>query len=420
VEARAAGAGMQSFCPAPTVPWPPAMRASLFWLTAVLVCITGAARARGYTPEGECNGWPRAALTTPAGHCVALVADEREGLRMPRRLLELGPGRFWIVDMGSWEPRRGRLLEMVLGRPGERPVVRVLADKLDRPLGLVRGPDGKVYVGEAGTVWRTPVPPAGGAPQREDVITGLPDDGAHPLKELAFGEPGRLYLNVGSFSDACRNDAQAQPAPCPERQGERPRAAVYEARLGGPGFTLQSLRPFSLGLRNSVALAWVPGTGLLQGENSIDYFEAGLPPEELNLLHPGSDHGWPYCVGDGVPARGYDKRHDCKATAKPLALWPAHAAPLAMLHATQGPYRGQVFVSWHGHRSTGHRVVGFTLDAKGRPGTPREWISGWTQQEGLRPNGAPTGLALDADGRLWVADDRNRTILVLMPEASAR
>jgi hypothetical protein len=26
----------------------------------------------------------------------------------------------------------------------------VLADKLDRPLGLARGPDGKVWIGEAG------------------------------------------------------------------------------------------------------------------------------------------------------------------------------------------------------------------------------------------------------------------------------
>ena len=51
---------------------------------------------------------------------------------MLRRLLEVAPGCFWIVDMGDWEPRRGRLLETTLGRPGERPQVRTLAEKLDR------------------------------------------------------------------------------------------------------------------------------------------------------------------------------------------------------------------------------------------------------------------------------------------------
>lgn len=68
--------------------------------------------------------------------------------------------------------------------------------------------------------------------------------------------------------------------PCAELTGARPRAAVYEAVLGGPNVTLQSLRPFARGLRNSVALAYVSDAGvLLQGENSIDYVDATAPPD---------------------------------------------------------------------------------------------------------------------------------------------
>ncbi len=389
-----------------------------FLATTLALLLPACAAARGYQPEGDCGGWPRVALTTPAGWCVGLVADERDGLRMPRRLLEVSPGRFWLIDMGSWERRRGRLLEMTLGTPGQRPTVRVLAQALDRPLALLRGPDGRIYIAESGTVWRTPLPAAGGAIQREDLITGLPDDGAHPLKELAFGEGGTLYINVGSATDACRNDAQQQPQPCPERQGDKPRAAVYVAVLGGPGFTLQSLRPFATGLRNSLALVHVPRVGLLQGENSIDYPDAAAPAEELNLLRDGADHGWPYCVAARAPARGYEKRFDCRKTTAPLALWPAHVAPLAMLHATHGPLQGQVLVAWHGHRPAGRRVVGFALDAQGRPqGQPTDWIGGWTERAPHRPTGTPAGLALDEQGRLWVVEDRNRSVLVLMPDA---
>lgn len=386
-------------------------------LSCTLLLTGTAALARGYTPDGECGGWPRVALATPKGWCVGLVAEERDGLRMPRRLLEVAPGRFWIIDMGSWEPRRGRLLEMTLGRPGERPQVRTLAEKLDRPLALVRGPDGLVYIGEAGVVWRTPLPAPGESPKREDVITGLPNDGAHPLTELTFSPDGKLYLNVGASSDACRNDAQQQHMPCPDREGKRPRAAVYEAVLGGPKRTMQMLRPFATGLRNSMALAFVPGLGLLQGENSIDYPNAQAPVEELNLLRDGSDHGWPYCVGQRVPARGYEGRADCKRTAAPLQPWPAHAAPLSMLFAMHGPLKGQLVVAWHGHRPTGRRVVGFAVDARsGVAATPTEWIAGREAVPGRAPVMTPAGVSLDAKGQLWVVEDRNRTVLVLLPD----
>jgi glucose/arabinose dehydrogenase len=386
-------------------------------LFAIASVASAAAHARGYTPQGTCEGWPRVALKTPKGFCVALVADERDGLRMPRRLLEVAPGRFWIIDMGSWERRKGRLLEMTLAAPGERPAIRVLAERLDRPLALVRGPDARLYVGEAGVVWRTVLPAPGGDIQREDVITGLPDGGSHPLKELAFGDDRRLYVGVGSASDACRDNAQRHPVPCPERAGVLPRAAVYEVLLAGPSFTLRSLRPHATGLRNSIALAFVPGTGVMQGENSIDYPDEKAPAEELNRLRDGSDHGWPYCVENRRAARGYEQRVDCAKTTRPAALWPAHAAPLSMVWADRGPMKGQLVVAWHGHRAGGQRVVGVAIDAQGKASKPQDWISGWTASPGVRPRGTPAGVSLDAQGRLWVVEDQGKTVLMLGRES---
>jgi len=377
-------------------------------------------RAAGYAPSGTCAGFPRAALTAPPGWCVALVADASNGVRFPRRVLEVAPGRFWLIDMGSWEAGRGRLLEFELPatRAASPVAMKVIADKLDRPLGLALGPDGRVYVGEAGRIWRTPVTlPV----TPETVIDGLPNDGAHPLKEIAFGGRGQLFVNVGSFTDACRDSAGKQAMPCPERAGAQPRAAVYEAVLGGPSFTLQSFAPYASGLRNSLALAWLPGTStLLQGENSIDYADETAPPEELNVLTRGSDHGWPYCVGAREPARGYEGRADCAKTTPPAMLWPAHAAPLQMMAVpatTKNAFAGQLVVAWHGYRAGGHRIVSFALDAQGRPGgDARPWISGWSAAKNVRPLGAPAGFTIDSLGRMLVVEDRNRTLLMLTRE----
>ena len=390
-------------------------------LATSLLTAASPLRAAGYATAGTCAGFARVALTAPLGWCVALVADASNGLRFPRRVLEVAPGRFWLIDMGSWEAGRGRLLEFELPATGTAAplAMKVIAEKLDRPLGLALGPDGRVYVGEAGRIWRTPVTlPV----VPETVIDGLPNDGAHPLKEIAFGNRGQLFVNVGSVTDACRDDAGKQAMPCPERAGTRPRAAVYEAVLGGPSFTLQSFAPYATGLRNSVALAWVASAStLLQGENSIDYADETAPPEELNALARGSDHGWPYCVGAREPARGYEGRGDCAKTAPPAMLWPAHAAPLQMVAvdaSARNAFAGQLVVAWHGYRAGGHRIVSFALDAQGKPsGKARPWIEGWAAAKNVRPLGAPAGFAIDSLGRMLVVEDRNRTLLMLARES---
>lgn len=389
------------------------MTAAFKYLPALgLVLAAPLVQAAGYKTDGLCEGYPRVQVAAPAGYCVGLVADERQGLKFPRRLLEVAPGRFWLVDMGGWDAGRGRLLEMTLA-PGAV-TVKVLADKLDRPHGLALGPDGKAYVAEATRIWRSPV----SAFAREVVIDKLPGDGSHPLKEIAFGGDGKLYVNVGSSSDNCRNDAQQQPLPCPDSAAAQPRAAVYEARFDGAG-KLESFKPFATGLRNSMALTVLRQSGkadiVLQGENSVDYPEADKPHEEFNILTAGANYGWPYCLGNREPARGYEGRFDCKTTTAPAALWPAHTAPLQMLVApAASPWAGQLLVTWHGYKPAGRRVMAFKLDQAGKiAGKGTELLGDWAAKPGIRPQGAPTGITIDAAGRLLVLEDRNKTVLLL-------
>ncbi len=393
---------------------------------------SAATPARTYATHRTCTGYPRVDLETPRGWCVAMLADASAGLRFPRRVLEVARGRYWLVDMGSWEPRQGRLLEFTLPASAStsasaQPVTfTVLAEKLDRPLGLVHGPDGQVWVGEAGRISRTPIGVAASPVRLQVVIDGLPDDGSHPLKELAFGSDGKLYFTVGSASDACRDAGNALPVPCPQLAGSRPRAAIWQATFGGADHTLQSVRPYATGLRNSVALAWAPGADmLLQGENSIDYPDAAQPPEELNVVRDGAFYGWPYCVGARTPARGYEGRFDCAGKSEaPSMPWPAHAAPLQMQAYAKGAphaFAGQLLVAWHGYRETGHRIVSYEIDANGRPsGKPTAWIGGWAAKTGVRPLGAPTGFSVDTAGRMLVVEDRKRTLLMLVRESAPR
>lgn len=404
--------------------WLRSAAATMFAATGIAAPFAAPATTSPYATRGDCAGFPRVDLKTPPGWCAALLADASSGLRFPRRVLEVAPGRFWLVDMGSWEPAKGRLLEFELAAGSRaKPVgFTVLADRLDRPLGLVRGPDGRVWLGEAGRISRVAVGAPGVPVQLQTVIGGLPGSGSHPLKELVFGAGGRLYFNVGSTSDACRDDAGAQALPCAQLDGDSPRAAVYEARFAGADFTLPTLRPYATGLRNSVALAFVAGPNvLLQGENSIDYRDPAAPPEELNVLRDGAFYGWPYCVGDRAPARGYEGRFDCAVRSeRPAMLWPAHAAPLqmtAVAASAKNAFAGQLVVAWHGYRAGGHRIVGYRLDAAGKPsGKPIDWLAGWGALRGIRPLGAPTGFSIDSAGRMLVVEDRNRALLMLARE----
>jgi sugar lactone lactonase YvrE len=66
-------------------------------------------------------------------------------------------------------------------------------------------------------------------------------------------------------------------------------------------------------------------------------------------------------------------------------------------------------------------VVSLALNAAGLPqGPPADLVSGWAAQPGAQPQGAPTGITLDSAGRLWIVEDRHRTLLVLQPDPAAK
>lgn len=368
-----------------------------------------------------CGPFPALQARVPEGWCASVVATAAQGFRMPRTVLWLGTSgdetQLLVADMGNWEPNRGRLLHVrVNTRDGSATTREVLA-RLDRPHGLRKGPDGRIYLGEAGRISRFAWPPAGTLVP-EPVIADLPAQGRHPLKEFAFGPDGTLWINVGASSDACEGQAGVGPdgrPACPDMAGPRPQAAVYRARWRWPRGELIDVLPFATGLRNSMALAVHPSGQVFQAENNVDLDDPAFPAEEVNRLVQGGHYGWPGCVQARRPLPGFEAAA-CAGTRAPVQAMPAHAAPLQMRYSrVPGDAKSGalgLLVSWHGHRPVGRRLVRYEVKADGTPhGKPTPVIDEWLAAPG-RP-GAPVGWAEDGDSGLWIADDRNRMIVWL-------
>ncbi len=396
-------------------------------LVIVAVCALGigAAEAQGirgseYRSGARCGVFQRIAVTSPPGTCVGLVAGPSDGLRLPRALLAVAPGRFIVSDLGAWSPGRGRLLDLRVAADGT-PTVTALFTGLDLPHGLALGPDGKVYVGEAGKIWRFDA--AAAKPVAEMVRDRLPTAGLHALKTFAFTPDGSLIVNHGSRTDRCETPGTQTPqVPCAETEGAAPDAALWKATFDRPGGRVTDYKLLARGLRNSVALAVHPRSGLvLQAENGLDLREDSVPPEELNVITAGGHYGWPYCTGRAFRTPGSKGGKPCSAYRAPAVTMPAHAAPLGLLNyqgAMFPQWRNRWLVSWHGYRQDRQRIVSYAARRDGRPiaprGEPELIVGGWEAEPGVRPRGAPVGMAVAADGSLWIAEDKNRTILVVL------
>jgi glucose/arabinose dehydrogenase len=389
----------------------------------LLALLAGAAEAQGYARDGRtCDGYPRAPIETAKGLCAGIVLAPPPGglppskrtLHLPRTLLALPGGDLLVADLGTWDPGRGSVWRLS-PKPGAEPALKRLLAKLDMPHTLAVGPDGGIYVSEMSRISRFDPDAADPQATLTPVVTGLPDnrlhENRHPLSAFLFDADGALLVNVGAPSDQC----PPKPGETTCAEAER-QAAVWRYASAGKGTWATEPTVFARGLRNSLAMVRTRAGAILQAENSIDVKTPAWPPEELNVLKAGAHYGWPYCMGAGEPAPAWKARKPkCGRYVKPHLLMPAHSAPLDMIEYRGAMFPdldGRVIVTLHGYRATGSRLLAYELDAKGlpKPG-PRDLTPGWRAVKGRRPDGAPVGMAVTADGAIWVADDRNGAIL---------
>lgn len=377
-----------------------------------------------YRTEGQCDGLPAiTSLQVAPEFCLALAASN---LGRVRGVLALGPNRLLVTDMGRWDAASGRLLALSR-QPGQAFEVQVLLKGLNRPHGLRRDAQGRVLLAEAHQISRVELPAAGEPARLRPLITGLPAVGRHPLKAFVVDAAGAIWVNVGAPTDHCEafDGVEAGSAQgCGQTGGPASAAAVWKFTPKAGAAEAWEGKPFAWGLRNSMGLALHPGSDQLwQAENGRDTLPGGQyakasPPDELNLVQEGRHYGWPHCTGKDLLDRSYGAS-SCKDFTAPARLLPAHAAPLGMLfYGDTGPaaWHGALVMAWHGYQPAGQRLMAWRFDAKQQPtGEPQPLIAGWSAKPGQHPMGAPTDLAQDEQGRLWITEDRNGTLLLLAP-----
>jgi glucose/arabinose dehydrogenase len=327
----------------------------------------------------------------------------------PRAVIDTKQGLF-ILDFGGWVKGRGKLFLASTAPGSPRSIVFT---GLDRPNGMMIGPDGWVYVGEVSKIFRfDPANPKA----TKQTVTALPaktETWKHPLTQFAFTADNALLVNFGSRTDNC---AKERRAICKEASTA---ARVLRAPFAG-GLTTAPLTTFAVGLRNSMGLAVHSSGTVVQAENSRDFIDQAdpklsdveLPHDELNVLVSGGNYGWPYCF-DGQRNAPEFPTYACKTKSTPPAvLLPAHSAPLGMTYWKRPGKPEVLVVGYHGYRNTGHRLVSFAIDAKGIPSGEATELVRWAGEDDAADEiPGPVGVSVGSDGGLLVADDRRGMIL---------
>ena len=383
--------------------------------------------------ESKCDP-DNGGLVLPEGFCATLVASQLGAVRQ----LAVGPnGDLYAALSGKGSDGGGGVLAFRDrdgdGKPDER-----------ASFGPGGGNDVKVHNGyvyfalnDRIVRYRLAEGKLGPSGKEETVVSGLPKNGGHQAKSLAFGPGDAMYVNIGSKTNSCQKTDRLPASP-----GQDP-CTELEERAGIWRFSADRLdqraadgRRFATGLRNAMALATQPGTEALfaavHGRDQLadnwgfsNEVNANNPAEELVRVESGGDYGWPYCYYSNqyhkkvqAPDYGGDgkKVGRCTAAKNPILAFPGHWAPMALAFYTSdafGPkYKNGLFAAFHGSWNRaplpqeGYRVV-FVPFANGRP--TGEYSTFATEKGGPTSLRA-SGVAVAPDGSLYISADQNGKI----------
>lgn len=297
--------------------------------------------------------------------------------------------------------------------------------------------DGHLYLALKDRIVRWALPAGALAPtgDPEVIVQGLPHEGDHSQKAIAFPGGSVLLVKIGSATNSCQqaNRIAKSPGldPCVELERH---AGLWRFDAGRPRQTFAEGRRWATGMRNAEALGVQPGGDrvwvAIHGRDQLsanwgfsDEANANNPAEELVQVSEGDDIGWPYCYYSNdakrkvlAPEYGGDGKETgrCAKAKDPAVAFPGHWAPMSLaFYPGSGfgaAYQGGLFVAFHGSWNraplpqAGFRVV-FVPFADGKPSGQYQTFA-TLEGDAFRP----VGLAVGKDGALFVSADDNHTI----------
>ncbi|KQQ20771.1 glucose dehydrogenase [Rathayibacter sp. Leaf299] len=290
---------------------PPITRSAVVLTSLALAAVLSSCTAPAAEPRESVLSSP----TTPAGTGAATAVLDGSsvvtaGLEAPWSIVFRG-GTPLVSERDS-----GRILE--LASDGSTRPIGTVDGVVSRGesglLGLAVDDEGRLYAYSTGSdgnrIQRFDVTGEPGALAlggSETILDGLPSASYHDGGRIAFGPDGMLYATVG---DAGRTErAQDLDSLGGKILRMTPDGAVPEDNPY-PGSLV-----YSSGHRNPQGLAWAEDGTLFATEFGQDTWD------ELNIIRPGEDYGWPTVEG----AAGDDRFVD------PVQQWtPDEASPSGM------------------------------------------------------------------------------------------
>lgn len=204
----------------------------------------------------------------------------------------------------------------------------------------------------------------------EVLVAGIAEAGNHNGGRIAFGPDGMLYAGTGDAGESGRSQDPVSLNGKILRLTPEGRAAAGNPSPGSP--------VYSLGHRNVQGLAWDRAGRLFAAEFGQNRFD------EINLIEPGRNYGWPDVEGAGGADRGFTD---------PLLTWTtAEASPSGIAIAGDTLYVAAL---------RGERLWTVPL-MDGRMGAPRAELRdryGRLRTVEVAPDGALWLTTSNTDGR---------------------
>jgi glucose/arabinose dehydrogenase len=369
-------------------------------------------------PGGSASSPDLSYLTVPTGFCVHYYGTVDNA-----RQLRFAPGGELFVTSPTTSTTGGGLggLSAIVVLPDDNhdgvadSVLTYLA-----PLPSTQGilfAGGFLYYQNSTTIMRVPYAigdrTASGASQEVADIT-IYESSIHWPKTLDIADDGTIYVgNGGDQGETC------DPL--------RPFHGGILTLDGTPGGT-----PVAKGLRNPIAVRCARGHDqCFAVELALD---GSIAPdtgrEKLLPIRQGDDWGFPCCATANTPYTGISPTPDCSGVAAesdafligntPFGLdfepgsWPAPwtGDALVTLHGIAGSWIGARLVAIAMDPTTGLPVSGSDLSGSDTGGMT-DFATGW--DDGQRDHGRPASLSFSKDGRLFLGNDNDGTIVWIAP-----